>query len=192
MVIPAKLNNNNLVDKQSGTSISLNNYVDNANVCLLFDEINKDAIIKDINFIISQLVTITGLNTKVINSIYKYCYLSVFSQIISESKDDKYVKYNIEELLNGVNENEIEMVDNNHDFYNDISYIIYVILDRDMQNKEFLSQVYKTMSTVSVRCKSKKDNIDEIMQKYKLGIYYEDIYEDTEEKDVFEDLDDLS
>jgi hypothetical protein len=191
-VIPAKLNNNNLVDKQSGTSNSLNNYVDNANVCLLFDEINKDAIIKDINFIISQLVTITGLNAKVINSVYKYCYLSVFSQIISESKDDKYVKYNIEELLNGVNENEIEMVDNKHDFYNDISYIIYVILDRDMQNKEFLSQVYKTMPTASIRCKSKKDNIDEIMQKYKLGIYYEDIYEDTEEKDVFEDFDDLS
>jgi hypothetical protein len=127
----------------------------NQHVCLLFEEISKDAIIKDIVFLVSQLATITQLKVEIVNNIYKYCYLSLFSQMISESKDDKYVKYKIENLFDG---NEVDFVDDRHNFYNDISSVIRDIVERDMRDIEFMSQVY--VAPVVTRCEPKKNAFD--------------------------------
>jgi len=128
----------------------------NQQMSLLFEEINKDAIIKDIVFLVSQLMTITSLNQETVKNIYKYCYLSIFSQIISESKDDKYVKYKIENLFDG---NEVDFVDDRHDFYNDVSSSIRDIVERDMREIDFMNQVY--VAPIVMRCNLKtKDELD--------------------------------
>ena len=140
--IPAKMSHHDSHDR-------------NQNVCLLFEEISKDAIIKDIVFLVSQLSTITQLTIEIINKVYKYCYLSLFSQMISESKDDKYVKYKIENLFDG---NEVDFVDDRHSFYNDISSVIRDIVERDIRDIEFMNQVY--VAPVVTRCEPKKNAFD--------------------------------
>ncbi len=128
----------------------------NPQMSLLFEEINKDAIIKDIVFVVSQLTTITALNQETVKNIYKYCYLSIFSQIISESKDDKYVKYKIENLFDG---NEVDFVDDRHNFYNDVSCAVRDIVERDMREIDFMNQVY--VAPIVMRCNMKtKDELD--------------------------------
>lgn len=126
---------------------------ENPHICLLFEEIRKDAIIKDIVFLVSQLTTITALNQETVKNIYKYCYLSLFSQIISESKDDKYVKYKIENLFDG---NEVDFVDDRHDFYKDVSSAVRDIVERDMKEIDFMNQVY--VAPVVMRCEPEKKN----------------------------------
>ena len=125
---------------------------DNKLVCLLFAEINKDSLIKDIQFLVSQLVTVVGLPSTA--NIYKYCYLSVFSQIVSESKEDKYVDFHFQELFDG---DEIEIVaENKHDFYNVVGHIIYKLLERDIKRQEVLCQPYIS--------KTKRKRISKIVQ----------------------------
>jgi hypothetical protein len=126
---------------------------ENPHICLLFEEIRKDAIIKDIVFLVSQLTTITALNQETVKNIYKYCYLSLFSQIISESKDDKYVKYKIENLFDG---NEVDFVYDRHDFYKDVSSAVRDIVERDMKEIDFMNQVY--VAPVVMRCELEKKN----------------------------------
>jgi hypothetical protein len=75
--------------------------------------------------------------------------------MISESKDDKYVKYKIENLFDG---NEVDFVDDRHNFYNDISSVIRDIVERDMRDIEFMSQVY--VAPVVTRCEPKKNAFD--------------------------------
>lgn len=126
---------------------------DNKLVCLLFSEISKDSIIKDIQFLITQLVTVVGLPSSIAN-IYKYCYLSVFSQIVSESKEDKYVDFQFKELFDG---DEIEIVaENKHDFYNVVGQIIYKLLERDIESQEVLCQPYIS--------KTKRKRVSKILQ----------------------------
>jgi hypothetical protein len=88
-----------------------------------------------------------------VKNIYKYCYLSLFSQIISESKDDKYVKYKIENLFDG---NEVDFVDDRHDFYKDVSSAVRDIVERDMKEIDFMNQVY--VAPVVMRCELEKKN----------------------------------
>ena len=143
VAIPAKLG-----------STGRHNFVgDNKLVCLLFAEISKDSIIKDIQFLITQLVTVVGLSSSIVN-IYKYCYLSVFSQIVSESKEDKYVDFQFKELFDG---DEIEIVaENKHDFYNVVGQIIYKLLERDIERQEVLCQPYIS--------KTKRKRVSKILQ----------------------------
>jgi hypothetical protein len=106
----------------------------------LFDEINKDPIIKDMQFLITQIGTVAKLDLK---NIYKYCYVSVFSQIISESQEDKYVQYRFEELFK---ENDIDVttvVEERDMFYNDTCNMIRKIVEKDMQYLDFMTQKYK-------------------------------------------------
>jgi len=104
------------------------------NVSTLFEDIRNDPIIKDIVFLTSQLPTITDLSC---GNIYKYCYLSMFSQIVSESKDDKYARYKIEDLFDG---NEVDIVDDRYDFYSAVCSTIREILEKDIQEVEFMNQ----------------------------------------------------
>lgn len=117
------------------------------NMAMLFDELRRDPIVKDISFLVSQLMTIRGLD---VQNIYKYCYLSLFSQIISESKDDKYVKYKIEDLFDG---NEVDFVDDRQEFYNDVCSVLRKIIERDMDEIQFMSQKY--VAPVVLRCQDK-------------------------------------
>ena len=104
------------------------------NVSTLFEDIRNDPIIKDIVFLTSQLPTITDLSC---GNIYKYCYLSMFSQIVSESKDDKYARYKVEDLFDG---NEVDIVDDRYDFYSAVCSTIRTILEKDIQEVEFMNQ----------------------------------------------------
>jgi hypothetical protein len=134
------------------SSSSSSTFAKNSHISLLFEEIRKDPIVKDIVFLVSQMVTITALNPDTVKNIYKYCYLSLFSQIISESKDDKYVKYKIENLFDG---NEVDFVDDRHDFYNDVSSSIRDIVEKDIKEIEMMSQVY--VAPVAMRCVKKNE-----------------------------------
>jgi hypothetical protein len=110
------------------------------NVRTLFDEIRKDPVIKDMQFLINQIGTVSKLDLK---NIYKYCYVSVFSQIISESQEDKYVQYRFEEMFK---ENDIDVttvVEERDTFYNDICNCIRQIVDKDIEHVEFMNQKYK-------------------------------------------------
>jgi hypothetical protein len=149
------------------TSSKLN--MENTHICLLFEEIRKDAIIKDIVFLTNQLVTITTLNPETVKNIYKYCYLSLFSQIISESKDDKYVKFKIENLFDG---NEVDFVDDRQDFYNDVSSSIRDIVERDIKEIDFMNQAYS--APIVTHCVKKKEPKIE-------DLYYDDEEEEDEE-----------
>jgi hypothetical protein len=75
--------------------------------------------------------------------------------MISESKDDKYVKYKIENLFDG---NEVDFVDDRHNFYNDISSAIRDIVESDMRDIEFMNQVY--VAPVVTRCEPKNNAFD--------------------------------
>jgi len=123
----------------------------NPTVYILFEEICKDPIIKDIVFLVSQLPTITDFSSNVIHNIYKYCYLSLFSQIISESKDDKYVKYKIENMFDG---NEVNLVDDRNEFYNEVCSVVRDIVERDMRELDFMNQVY--VAPIVMRCEPEK------------------------------------
>ncbi len=125
----------------------------NPTVYILFEEICKDPIIKDIVFLVSQLPTITDFSSNVIHNIYKYCYLSLFSQIISESKDDKYVKYKIENMFDG---NEVNLVDDRNEFYNEVCSVVRDIVERDMRELDFMNQVY--VAPIVMRCEPEKKN----------------------------------
>jgi hypothetical protein len=104
------------------------------NVSTLFEDIRNDPIIKDIVFLTSQLPTITDLSC---SNLYKYCYLSMFSQIVSESKDDKYARYKVEDLFDG---NEVDIIDDRYDFYSAVCSTIRTILEKDIQEVEFMNQ----------------------------------------------------
>jgi hypothetical protein len=185
----APRHNEILISSITNYFASINSYNrENKMVGLLFEEISKNSNMRDINTLVDQLVTITELSPEIINSVYKYCYLSVFSKIISESEDNKYEgdMNEIEVEVEDADLVEIEIVGNQQEFFQNVSNLIIIILNTDMENKETMNLNYQDLidmyhkdglaekKRMTDRLKNmQKDElgVEVLMKKYKLGVW---------------------
>ncbi len=163
-VIPSILNNNgmrskDLIHKHWGFAPShvknLENFINeyfkdifsynkNENVCSLFQNISMDDEIKDINLLMTQMVQISNmLSRDTMCKIYKYCYLSLFYKIITESATKDIV------LTSSIDEDgnvDILMEDDKAVFFQQVSSLIIILMNTDMKNKKMTNFSYSELS----------------------------------------------
>jgi hypothetical protein len=163
-VIPSILNNNgmrneDLIHKHWGFAPShvknlenfineyfkdISSYNKNENVCSLFQNISMDDEIKDINLLMTQMVQISNmLSRDTMCKIYKYCYLSLFYKIITESDTKDIV------LTSSIDEDgnvDILMADDKALFFQQVSSLIIILMNTDMKNKKMTNFSYSDLS----------------------------------------------
>jgi len=160
----------------------------NENVCCLFQDIRRDIELGDIGLLVSQLVTIApDFDKETMMKIYKYCYLSIFSKIISKSDETDTDLISIEQTTDeGI---EIEIADNRQFFFQQVSKLLVTILDTDMLNKgsinfnyndlankyhkESLAEKKKMTDRLKGMTKSDRD-VENLLKKYKMGEWFTD------------------
>ena len=156
------------------------------NVCSLFQDISMDIDLKDISLLVSQLGTVQ-LAEKTMLKIYKYCYLSLFSKIISESDSKELVLSTSEQITEeGV---EIEISDDKQYFFQQVSQLLLIIFRTDMNNKKMINFSYKDLAdrfhkdslaekkTITDKFKKmdkNERNVEMELKKYKLGDWFVD------------------
>ena len=156
------------------------------NVCSLFQDISIDIDLKDISLLVSQLGTVQ-LAEKTMLKIYKYCYLSLFSKIISESDSKELVLSTSEQLTEeGV---EIEISDDKQYFFQQVSQLLLIIFRMNMNNKKMIDFSYKDLAdrflkdslvekkTITDKFKKmdkNERNVEMELKKYKLGDWFVD------------------
>jgi hypothetical protein len=156
-------------------------------VCSLFEDVSADPNLKDIGLIVSQLATITVFDAETLQNIYKYCYLSVFSKIISISDNKKYLKLLVSEKKDSLDEMEqIEISDNKQEFFQRVSKLLFIVLRTDMKNKSMIDFDYnelidkfradglteKKKITDRLKNMSKDErNVELTMKQYKMGVW---------------------
>ena len=159
------------------------------NVSSLFQDIGRDIDLKDIELLVSQLVTIAPeFDHEIMMKIYKYCYLSIFSKIISKSDETEMDLIPMEQQTTdeGV---EIEIADNKQFFFQQVSKLLVTILDTDMLNKgstnfnysdlagkyhkESLAEKKKMTDRLKGMTKSDRD-VENLLKKYKMGEWFTD------------------
>jgi hypothetical protein len=157
------------------------------NVCSLFQDICNDDELNSINLFVSEFVTIAhNLDEKIIIKIYKYCYLSIFSKIISES-DSKDIELLTIEVPT---EEGIEVkIQDKQQFCQQVSRLIVILFNTDINNKKSTNFSYSDLSerfhkdslaekkkiTDKLKKMSKSDrNVENTMKKYKLGEWFVD------------------
>ena len=168
-------------------------------ICSLFRNISEDPELKEINLLVSQLVTITELNRETLCKVYKYCYLSVFSKIICESDESDYIKIEYTSVKNNdwlkriCDKNsaveDVEIGDNKQILFQKVSNLLVIILNTDINNKKLINFNYSELSdkfhkdslaekktiTEKFRLMDKNDRkVEQEMKKYKLGDWFVD------------------
>jgi hypothetical protein len=156
-------------------------------VCSLFQDIHNDEELNNINLLVSQMVTIgSAFDAKIISKIYKYCYLSVFYKIITES-DSKEIDVLTREQ--DTEEGTEILIEDKQQFFQQISKLIVILFNIDMKNKKMTNFSYKDLTdkfskeslaekkkiTDKLKKMSKSDrNVENTMKKYKLGDWFVD------------------
>jgi hypothetical protein len=165
----------------------IQSYNRDKNVCSLFQDIHNDEELNHINLLLSQLVTIgRAFDEKIICKIYKYCYLSVFYKIITES-DSKDIDVLTREQ--DTEEGTEILIEDKQQFFQQISKLIVILFNIDMKNKKMTNFSYKDLIdkfskeslaekkkiTDKLKKMSKSDrNVENTMKKYKLGDWFVD------------------
>jgi hypothetical protein len=157
-------------------------------VSYLFQYIHSDIELKEISLLVSQLVTIAPkFDKEIMSKIYKYCYLSIFSKIISKSDETETDLIPMEQMTDeGI---EIEIADNRQFFFQQVSKLLIIILDTDMLNKqttnfnysdlankyhkEALAEKKKITDRLKAMTKSDRD-VENLLKKYKMGEWFTD------------------
>ena len=160
----------------------------NENVTFLFQDIRRDIELGDIGLLVSQLVTIAPeFDKETMMKIYKYCYLSIFSKIISKSDETEPDLIPTEQTTDeGI---EIEIADNRQFLFQQVSKLLVTILDTDMLNKqatnfnysdlankyhkEALAEKKKITDRLKAMTKSDRD-VENLLKKYKMGEWFTD------------------
>lgn len=158
------------------------------NVCSLFQNIHADIDLKDISLLVSQLATIEPKFDKdIMMKIYKYCYLSILSKIISESDETNTDLIQTEQTTDeGI---EIEIADNKQFFFRQVCQLLVIILDTDMKNKGSTNFNYsdlaskyhkeslaeKKQMTDRLKGMTKTDrDVENLLKEYKLENWFTD------------------
>jgi hypothetical protein len=166
------------------------------NVSSLFQDIRMDEDLKDISLLVSQLITIAPkFDNEMMCKIYKYCYLSVFSKVICEGDNLKYINPELTVVSDENNWSKrecVEEVDISADkqgFFNKVAQLLVVILETDILNKSSTNFSYsdladkirkeklaeKKIITDKLKNMTKTDrDVENIMKEYKLGDWFTD------------------
>ena len=173
----------------------IKSYDKDEKVCALFKDISMDIELKDISLLVSELVAVAPeFSEKTMCNIYKYCYLSVFFKIICESDEPKYANYEYTSTKRNdwserICEDEVNITHNKHQFFRQVSRLLFILLNTDINNKKMTNFSYSDLSdkfhkdslsekkriTDKLKAMSKNDRaVENTLKKYKLGDWFVD------------------